>query len=59
LDVVQPDIAIISVGEKNSYGHPSLRVLKRLERAGAEIHRTDQGGDITLTIASSSVFVGE
>jgi len=39
--------AIISVG-KNHYGHPSLRVLKRLERAGAQILRTDELGDIIL-----------
>jgi competence protein ComEC len=45
LQAVRPKSAIISVG-KNSYGHPSLRVLKRLERAGATILRTDEEGDI-------------
>ena len=45
LNRVHPQKAIISVG-KNKYGHPSLRVIKKLERAGAEIWRTDMVGDI-------------
>lgn len=45
LNFVNPKTAIISVG-KNKYGHPSLRVLKKLERAGAEILRTDEVGDV-------------
>jgi competence protein ComEC len=47
LAAVQPKTAIISVG-KNNYGHPSLRVIKRLERAGVVILRTDNEGDILL-----------
>ncbi len=49
LNFVNPQKAIISVG-KNKYGHPSLRVLKKLERAGAEILITDEKGDIILPI---------
>jgi len=33
LGAVYPEFAIISVGE-NNFGHPSLRVIKRLERMG-------------------------
>ncbi len=47
LSRVQPKTAIISVG-KNKYGHPSLRIIKRLERVGASILRTDQIGDIVI-----------
>ena len=46
LSVVKPSIAIISVGARNRYGHPTLRVLKHLERTGATILRTDKLGDI-------------
>jgi competence protein ComEC len=42
---VQPKVAIVSVG-KNKFGHPSLRVLRKLERVGAEIWQTDEKGDI-------------
>ena len=48
LKVVSPEIAIVSVGEDNKYGHPSRRVLKRLEKLNAEIFRTDHNGDIKI-----------
>lgn len=47
LEVVSPDTAIISVG-KNKFGHPSLRAMRRLERAGADILRTDEEGDVVI-----------
>jgi competence protein ComEC len=47
LDVISPDKAIISVGY-NTFGHPSLRVLRKLERVGAEVWRTDEKGDIII-----------
>lgn len=46
LRLVAPERAIISSGAENKYGHPSLRVLKKLERVGAAILRTDEKGDI-------------
>ncbi len=49
LNLIHPQKAVVSVG-KNKYGHPSLRVLKKLERAGAEILRTDEKGDIILPV---------
>ena len=47
LEIVGPVKAIISVG-KNTFGHPSFRILKKLQRVGAEVLRTDKMGDITL-----------
>ena len=41
-----PDIAFISVGEDNSYGHPSPEVLNRLRLYGCAIYRTDLHGDL-------------
>ncbi|MBI5798882.1 MAG: MBL fold metallo-hydrolase [Candidatus Yonathbacteria bacterium] len=46
LDAVHPRFAMISVGRKNKFGHPSRRILRRLERAGVEVHRTDKEGRI-------------
>ncbi len=48
LNIVHPQIATVSVGKNNHYGHPSLRVLKKLQRVGAEILRTDKMGNIAL-----------
>jgi len=43
-----PEIAIISVGRGNNYGHPTDAVLDRLERFGCQILRTDILGDIII-----------
>lgn len=45
IKAVSPESAIISVG-KNSFGHPSLRIMKKLERLGVGVLRTDEKGDI-------------
>lgn len=50
LDQVRPQTCVISAGKNNSYGHPTTRVLKRLERTGCQILRTDVSGDISLTL---------
>lgn len=41
-----PDVAMISAGLHNSYGHPSEDVLSRLMAYGCQIFRTDLMGDI-------------
>ena len=46
LELVNPQKAIISAGKDNKFGHPSLRIIKRLERLGAEVLRTDLDGTI-------------
>ncbi|MEO7822619.1 MAG: DNA internalization-related competence protein ComEC/Rec2 [Gemmatimonadaceae bacterium] len=46
LAAVSPRAAIISVGARNKYGHPSKDVLRALLNAGAEIYRTDQQGTV-------------
>jgi competence protein ComEC len=46
LAAVQPQLAIISVGAENRFGHPAPELLARLE--GVEVLRTDQRGRIEL-----------
>ena len=48
LNQVLPEIAIISVGEGNSYGLPKENVLKRVEEIGSSIYRTDEDGTIQI-----------
>lgn len=42
LTAVNPQLAIISVGTDNRFGHPAPAVLDRLRKMGIEIKRTDQ-----------------
>jgi len=46
LEKVSPKEAVISVGTKNRYGHPTQETLERLKKKEAEILRTDELGDI-------------
>lgn len=46
LQAVSPKIAVIQVGRKNRYGHPTQEVLDRLSSLGIKILRTDLDGDI-------------
>lgn len=56
LDLVRPEFAIISSGIDNSFGHPSRRALKRLERVGASILRTDELGTIRIMSDGKTCF---
>lgn len=45
---VLPQIAVISVGKNNRYGHPHSDTLKILHKYGIKILRTDKDGDIKI-----------
>ena len=57
VDLVKPEVAIISVGAGNSYGHPAASTLAKLRSMGAEIRRTDQEGDIIIVSDGSQYHV--
>ncbi|MEK7642868.1 MAG: ComEC/Rec2 family competence protein [Patescibacteria group bacterium] len=44
LERVHPEIAVVSVGANNRYGHPVLKTLERIKHIGAKLFRTDQDG---------------
>lgn len=48
LEQIKPEIAIISCGKGNDYGHPHKEILKRLEKIDCEVYRTDLLGTILL-----------
>lgn len=48
LKAVRPQVAIISAGEDNPYGHPSPELLERLQTAGARVSRTDRDGAVHI-----------
>lgn len=46
LEQTSPEVAIISVGADNLYGHPTEETIERLTDAGCVIYRTDLHGTI-------------
>jgi len=48
LDVLNPKIAVISVGKNNKYGHPTAEILGILSEKDIKILRTDEKGDIEI-----------
>lgn len=55
LDKVNPEYAIISVGEDNKYRHPDKVVLDRLKGKKVIVYRTDENGTIVATSDSKKV----
>ena len=45
---VSPQVAVIQVGTKNRYGHPTQEVLSRLENFGVKLYRTDVDGGVKV-----------
>ena len=57
LDIVWPEISIISCGADNRYGHPHAALLRRLRGCGTRIFRTDECGEIAIETDGESVRV--
>lgn len=55
LQQIKPEIAVISVGEGNTYHHPTTEALNRLQSVGATIYRTDQNGTVVANVTSVDV----
>lgn len=49
LRAVNPEIAIISVGKDNKYGHPHIETLNKLAAEGVKVYRTDINGTIIIS----------
>ena len=56
-EVLGSDIALISVGRDNSYGHPTKRTLDTLALSGTKVLRTDEMGAIGITETDSGLEV--
>jgi len=57
LDIIKPEIAIISCGIKNSYGHPHQELINRLKSQNSKIYITTDCGEITIKTDGNSVGV--
>lgn len=50
IETVNPKIALIGVGENNTFGHPSEEILKRFKESKIRVYRTDKNGEISIII---------
>jgi len=56
LEKVNPKVALIGVGENNQFGHPNEEVIDRFKNLGTKVYRTDQSGEISITIKNKGSF---
>lgn len=57
LHTFRPRIAVISVGERNSYHHPHEETLERLEKQKITYYRTDRMGEIVIGVNKGEIYV--
>jgi competence protein ComEC len=54
---INPDLALLSVGKGNSYGHPTKRILEILDSIDCKIFRTDQQGAVSIANNNGAIEV--
>jgi competence protein ComEC len=57
LDRTRPQLAVISVGADNPFGHPTPATLATLASHGVRTLRTDRDGTVTLDVSRDSIRV--
>jgi len=55
LAAVGPEVAVVSVGATNPFGHPFDDVIGRLQASAAQVYRTDRDGSVTLKVGKDSL----
>jgi competence protein ComEC len=54
---IQPETAILSLGEDNPYGHPHTETLSLLQENGVTVYRTDRDGTVVVRTDGMSYSV--
>ncbi|MBI3745273.1 MAG: MBL fold metallo-hydrolase [Chloroflexi bacterium] len=57
LAVARPQVAVVSAGRGNPYGHPAPATVERLRAAGARVLRTDDDGSVTVDLGPGPIRV--
>ena len=55
VEKVSPEIAVISAGKQNAFGHPHPETLETLSKYGINVLRTDELGDVKILCDSRSL----
>lgn len=57
LEIVKPEIAMISAGKDNSYGHPAEETLERLGYVGCKVYTTQENGAVTVVTDGKKLWI--
>lgn len=57
LQALSADLAVISCGKYNTYGHPHPETLERLKESGSDIFRTDMEGALCISGRKGRILV--
>jgi competence protein ComEC len=50
-------VAVMEVGRRNTYGHPTPQALNAVKASGAALYRTDRDGTVRLTVTGDRLHV--
>jgi beta-lactamase superfamily II metal-dependent hydrolase len=56
LEYLNLETAILSCGANNSYGHPAEGVMESLSNLSADVYRTDEMGNIIVTVGADGKY---
>ncbi len=59
LDAISPEVAVISCGKRNSYGHPHDELLLALNDYGTKVLRTDISGTVIIKTDGEKMVISE
>ena len=57
LEATRPALAVVSVGARNPFRHPTPETLARLEAVGARVYRTDRDGAIIMETDGAKLWI--
>lgn len=57
MNVLSPEVSLISVGERNRYGHPTQETLNYLALYASAVYRTDKDGDVICRLHPEGISV--
>ena len=57
VQATRPQVAVISVGAGNSYGHPAPQVIELWQSAGARVYRTDRDGAVIIEAQRNGSYI--
>ena len=59
LEIIKPELSLISCGKNNRYGHPHEELLERLDDIGSEVVITYESGAITIKTDGKRIRIEE